>query len=161
MKATVKYAAGPPKEVKGRGERINVVFTSDDGDEIRVWGSANSALSRLKKGDTVTLKKEKGEWALDESAPTVSGSPAAAPSAPRGPFTKPEKEEWEEMKEFGDFIGTIWLANYKGMKEKVDKIRTKAQQDGLPSFVDELDAEALERVATSITISTIRRYRID
>ena len=56
--ATVKYAAGHPRQTQ-YGDRINVLVTLADGTEQRLWGNPDDAtLTALKRGQAVQLAKD-------------------------------------------------------------------------------------------------------
>jgi hypothetical protein len=75
IQATVKYAAGAPKDT-ARGLRINAVVILADGREDRIWDSPGGIVSTWQKGQTVTLE-QKGQYLNP-----VAGATPAAPTAP-------------------------------------------------------------------------------
>jgi hypothetical protein len=84
----VKYPAGQPRDY-GRGERINIVVTPNDGqDDIKVWGRPGDAIAQLKRGTTVTLTYDGRSYKLFETSLQATNSNmypkgnATAPPAP-------------------------------------------------------------------------------
>ena len=73
--ATVKYAAGKPKDY-GKGPRINVVATTAAGEDVKVWGNADdAALASLTKKQSVQLLFDGKGYKLVETQPS-SPTPA-------------------------------------------------------------------------------------
>ncbi len=81
--ATVKYAAGQPRDTQ-YGPRINVVCTPAEGDDIKLWGNPDDAISHLKKGQSVQIlhefKNGKDSYKLLQAAADLSGPQAEAPA---------------------------------------------------------------------------------
>jgi hypothetical protein len=75
IQATVKYAAGQPKDTQ-RGPRINAVVILADGREERIWDSPGGIVSTWQKNQVVTLE-QKGQYLNP-----VAGATPAAPTAP-------------------------------------------------------------------------------
>ena len=73
--ATVKYAAGKPKDY-GKGPRINVVATTAAGEDVKVWGNADdAALASLTTKQSVQLLFDGKGYKLVETQPS-SPTPA-------------------------------------------------------------------------------------
>ena len=54
IQGKVKYAAGTPKDF-GHGDRTNILVTTSNGDEIKLWGKPTDAISNLKRGQAVQV----------------------------------------------------------------------------------------------------------
>lgn len=54
IQAKVKYPSREPKDY-GHGERINIVVTASNGEEIKIWGKPTDAIALLKKGESVQV----------------------------------------------------------------------------------------------------------
>lgn len=67
IKASVKYPSREPKDY-GYGMKVNVVLTSVNGEEIRLWGKPDEALTTLKKGQTVQLIHDGKNYKILENA---------------------------------------------------------------------------------------------
>ncbi|WP_019500910.1 hypothetical protein [Pseudanabaena sp. PCC 6802] len=70
----VKYAAGKAKDY-GHGDRINVVITAG-GEEVKVWGKPDDAISLLKKGQDVQLIHDGKGYKLVETEASVEHQPS-------------------------------------------------------------------------------------
>ena len=82
--ATVKYAAGPPRETKYGKQRINALLTLPDGSEDRVWGDpGDAAITALSKGDTVQVLQD-GKGLKLVQVPQQPSSPTPAPQHTQG-----------------------------------------------------------------------------
>jgi hypothetical protein len=57
VQGKVKYAPGKPKQTQ-YGERINAVITLADGQEVKLWGNPDDAITQLRKGESVTLSHD-------------------------------------------------------------------------------------------------------
>jgi len=62
----VKYAAGTPKDF-GHGDRINVVITASNSEEIKLWGKPTDAIASLKRGQAVQVIFDGKAYKLIES----------------------------------------------------------------------------------------------
>lgn len=145
MKATVKYPANQPKQTRF-GMRINVVLTSAEGEEIKLWGDENDAsLKVLRKGQAVEVfKDKKGNWQLSNE------KPAAQPAAGGGPlpelFQKPSKQVRENMMEFIKWEASVYKVCY------LEAVTAMKDFD--------LDKYNLKDIATTLFLSAVRKYRL-
>jgi hypothetical protein len=87
LNATVKYPSGKVLQTQN-GPRVNAVLTSDQGEEIKVWGDADDqALLGLRKGQKVQLEQsDRGGYRIAALQPdTFGGGMATAPQAAAAP----------------------------------------------------------------------------
>jgi len=66
IQGKVKYAAGSPKDF-GHGDRINVVITASNSEEIKLWGKPTDAIASLKRGQAVQVIFDGKAYKLLES----------------------------------------------------------------------------------------------
>ncbi len=59
VEAVVKYPARNPIDTQ-YGERINVVVTTPEGEQIKLWGKPGEEIANLKKGQKVVLARDGG-----------------------------------------------------------------------------------------------------
>ena len=76
LQGKVKYAAGSPKDF-GHGDRINVVITASNSEEIKLWGKPTDAIANLKRGQSVQVIFDGKTHKLLESE-QVESKPEAA-----------------------------------------------------------------------------------
>jgi hypothetical protein len=98
VNATVKYPSGKILNTQN-GPRCNAVLTSDQGEEIKVWGDADDAALRgLRKGQQVQLEQsDRGGYRIVAPAPdTFGGGMATAPQALAAPQAAavPQAQRW-------------------------------------------------------------------
>jgi hypothetical protein len=83
VQAKVKYPAGKvfPSKYEGKPNRVNVVCTNANNEQIKVWGSEGGALSYLQREQAVTLIYDGNSYELAQDAPAPSTAPIAVPQA--------------------------------------------------------------------------------
>lgn len=97
VQATVKYAAGSPRTTSDGRQRVNVVVTLADGREERLWGDPGDPITRLKKGQRITLAQNSKGFTLvaDGPNPTPGAVAATVPVIPPAiEPTSPDVAEW-------------------------------------------------------------------
>ena len=82
--ATVKFAAGEPRDTKN-GPRINAVLTIDEtGEEVRIWGKpGEQPVASWTKNQKVQLEKNGQYWNPAKGATAAPQQAAPAQSAPQ------------------------------------------------------------------------------
>jgi hypothetical protein len=98
VNATVKYPSGKVLQTQN-GPRCNAVLTSDQGEDIKVWGDADdAALRALRKGQKVQLEQsDRGGYRIAALQPdTFGGGMATAPQALATPQAAavPQAQRW-------------------------------------------------------------------
>lgn len=128
IKARVKFGPSKP-EMTAHGEKINIVVTLPNGNDLKLWGTPDSALAQYKKGDEILLTYQDGRYRLVEVESTT---------------VKPKQEE--EMN-LGD-----------EMEAKIDtasQIMAKCYRS-LEKYLPDLPPEVIQPMATSIFIYMTR-----
>lgn len=153
--ASIKYAAGNAKEVNGK-MRANIVVLLPDGQEEKIWGD-HDKLEGWKRGDKIRVEFTSKGLQIMSDMPLVqakhsSSQPqhqaAAAQVLPEA-FKTPDVETWGNIKEYLDFVAHTWMAAYMAAQNKAAAAKL------------ELHGEVLERLATTATISAIRRWKLE
>lgn len=146
-KGKVKYAPGKPKDY-GNGLRINALVITNSNEEVRVWGAPDSPVSRLKKGDEVTMvEDDKGGYKLVEEE---GGNEAPTPSTHQAP-TEARKPAT---------IGDEWTTEQKQQMAAAVKqdaaLLLFCLQTAKETFAD-MNEESVRSLAVTLFIQTIRR----
>jgi hypothetical protein len=78
VKGRVKYPAREPRDF-GYGDRINVVVSLSDGEEVKIWGKPGDPIEGLTRNQPVTLAYDGKSYKLadspDRSSVTSAGMP--------------------------------------------------------------------------------------
>lgn len=147
--ATVKYAAGPPKEYE-HGPRINVLCVLPTGEEVRIYDKPDSAIASWKKGQSVTLEKnEKGYW--NPAKGQAAQAPAQqAPQAPAPALTRIDLDNEEQraaMLKRGQHLADIY-------REVMRRLAEGDPTDPLDTF--RVREEDLQAATATVFISLFR-----
>lgn len=143
--ATVKFAAGQPKETQ-YGPRINVVCTLPGGEDAKVWGNPGDPIQGLKKGQTVTLVQGKKGWEYAQQSTDATSAPAAN-TAPLG-FKEPGNDTKKDMVDYIDFAAKMHRHCY-------DKALAQYKDESEGLVISEREVMA---TATTLFIQAMRRF---
>jgi hypothetical protein len=140
VKGMVKFPAQQPRNY-GYGERINVVVSLSDGEEIRLWGKPGDPIGELSKGQPVTLAYDGKSYKLADSAPTAPDrSSATVPSAGMTPDTK------RAIASYVEDLAALYVFCFDTAAAKLsDRIQ---------------DADAIKDVATTLFLSACRKFNL-
>lgn len=167
---TVKYPSQDPRQY-GERMRINIVVSSDNGQELKVWGDPGAPISFLKKGDRVQLVQgPRQSWDVvfdnsqQQTMPPASSQPGSAPPPAVPPFAPPSIPKWEvpdkdtrqQMMEFATWMAKMEKYCYG---EVVDQF-TKRDEKGAVIEPSPLSPGEMKDIATTITLTIIRRWKI-
>ena len=87
VEAVVKYPARNPIDTQ-YGERINVVVTTPEGEQIKLWGKPGEEIANLKKGQKVVLARDVKGYKLAKISPTTSPE-----NSSKKPWTDDQKRD--------------------------------------------------------------------
>jgi hypothetical protein len=135
VKGMVKFPAREPRDY-GYGERINVVVSLADGEEVKIWGKPGDPIEGLSKGQPVTLAYDGKSYKLADSAPTAPdrSSPGIAADTKRA------------IASYVEDLAALYVFCFDTAAAKLsDRIQ---------------DADAIKDVATTLFLSACRKFNL-
>jgi hypothetical protein len=136
VKGSVKYPAREPRDY-GYGERINVVVTLADGEEVKLWGKPGDPIEGLTRNQPVTLAYDGKSYKLADTPDRSSASPSSAGMTP------------ETKKAIAAYVED--LANlYSFCFDTADRKLSDRIQD----------SSAIKEVATTLFLSAVRKFNL-
>jgi hypothetical protein len=132
VKGMVKFPAREPRDY-GYGERINVVVTLSDGEEVKIWGKPGDPIGELSKGQPVTLAYDGKAYKLADTSPSPS-------SAGMTPETKKAIAAYVE-----DLANLYSFCFDTAARKLSDRIQ---------------DSSAIKEVATTLFLSSCRKFNL-
>jgi hypothetical protein len=135
VKGMVKFPAREPRDY-GYGERINVVVSLADGEEIKIWGKPGDPIEGLTKNQPVTLAFDGKSYKLADSAPTAPdrSSPGIAPDTKRA------------IASYVEDLAALYKFCFDTAASKLsDRIQ---------------DQEAIKDVATTLFLTACRKFQL-
>jgi hypothetical protein len=150
---TVKYPAGKEFESKHADcpNRINLVVTLTNGEEVKVWGTAGGSLTLYKKGEPIQLVFDgKNYQAMEELTPPVQAESASVPSLASTQPPEWAEAAWDDKLElcatrYGKAIGQAKAIAYR-------QLRMSAE-----AFDDPAGKQVVQAIALSLYIEVNQR----
>jgi hypothetical protein len=87
LKGTVKFKAGKPLTFE-HGDRINIVVTLSNGEDVKIWGNPGDPIATLAKGAAIQLLHDGEHYTLLQTGeqipqpPAPQAQPQALPPSP-------------------------------------------------------------------------------
>jgi hypothetical protein len=136
VKGMVKFPAQQPRNY-GYGERINVVVSLSDGEEIRLWGKPGDPIGELSKGQPVTLAYDGKSYKLADTSDRSTPSPSSTGMTP---------ETKREIASYVEDLANLYSFCFDTAARKLsDRIQ---------------DADAIKDVATTLFLSACRKFNL-
>lgn len=163
MKATIKHPAGKrfPSKFENKPNRINIVISLSNGEEIKIWRDETDPIANLQRGQTIDVfKNSKGEYEIDQDSLTQ------APPVPTGPptytpfpksnallpppeksdlrFQKPSKETRQNMLDYIEFEAKLYSHCFDRAAAEMEALNLKDEQ--------------LQPIATTLFLGCMRKF---
>jgi len=176
VRALVKFAAGKkfPSKYAGKPDRINVVFLTDGGDDITVWGDEDDELLRcLPKGQAVQLLcDDKNQYSVvetDELEEILANRqkavvPSSVPNGVPDGFPAPPPPRAAKQLQVEDF--RFWSQEERAaiaqvVTQNADLLAfcLKTSQDKFLKAGLVQEEESMRTLAVTLFIETVRQIR--